>query len=252
MVAVEMSADYDGRPLKVLGELIEERKRILGESAQDAVIATGIDALVSLRALTTVAKQYIPRSDVRWGESNPKYITGTRTQNGLPMRRVVYSRYSGGQKKNKVGWQPLEVKYKGKGLKRRESQPHATRSDLRNAWKRFGAIKNRGLAKRVLGVAMNKLSTRQVPLGPARAKVRRIAESNVFIDKTGTFENYGIEIQDTLGYALAALKGGMSSVNTALEKAANKIAGRLCKVAEKKFGERIETPFPEVKNRRVS
>jgi hypothetical protein len=63
---------------------------------------------------------------------------------------------------------------------------------------------------------------------------------------------YTLNLADRLNYAVDALKGGRASVDLALKKAANKTAGILAKVAEKKFGEKISAPFPEVKGRKVS
>lgn len=46
----------DGRPAKALAKLIEQRSRWLNETAEQSCAAVMIDILVSLRALTSVAK----------------------------------------------------------------------------------------------------------------------------------------------------------------------------------------------------
>lgn len=243
MVGVTMTGTYEGKPLEVLGKLIEERKRVLGESAEDAVVATGIDALISLRALTKTAKKMIPKADVRFGREDPQYITGTRGKSiGKLFRRTLVKRWSNGRQTQTVRWQRVESMAKDR---------RATSADLTAAWKRFGKIRNRGLARRALGVAMNRLSTRNVALGQADMRLARLANASVAVVKSGTNSSFSLRISDNLGYAQQALKGGPAAVELALQKAANKVAGRLCKVAEKKFGERISTPFPEVKDRRA-
>lgn len=246
MVSVTMNANYDGQPLTVLADLIKERQRILGESAEDAVIATGIDALISLRALTRIAKAMIPKSDVRFGREKPKWIMATRGRNaGKPLRRVVVGRWRNGVKKNATHWQPASsYSFTKRG---KPKVKHATAEERTAAWNRWGRITNRGLAKRVLGLAMKQLSTRNVDLGAANARLARIAQANVRVYKTGSADRFALDIRDSLGYALAALKGGSASVDLALQRAANKIAGRLCKASEKKFGVKVETPFPEVR-----
>lgn len=242
VVRVNMTANYEGKPLAVLSDLIRQRQKYLGESAQDAVIATGIDALLSIRALTKVAKKRIPKSDVRFGREDPQYITGTRGKaTGHLFRRVVVGRWKNGAKRNLVRWQHVD----GIAKDRR-----ASAKELSAAWNRFGTINNRGLAKNALGVAMNRLSTRN-KVDPLNSRTARIAQANVGVRSYGTGNQFVLEIHDKLGYAQQALRGGSAAVDLALKRAANKIAGRLCKVAEKKFGEKIISPFPEVKKRRA-
>lgn len=237
---VEINGTYEGKPLEVLAGLIRERQRILGETAEDAVVATGIDALISLRALTKVSGKMIPKADVRFGVENPQYITGTRgSATGKLLRRTLVKRWSGGRQNQSVRWFKIEQEAK--------SRPKA---DLSAAWHRYGNIKNRGLARRALGLLMNRISTRQVALGPADARLARIAAGHVEVRRRGGRDLFVLEVVDSLGYATAALKGGPSAVELAVQRAANKIAGRLAKVADKKFGEKIPTPFPEVKKRR--
>jgi len=56
---------------------------------------------------------------------------------------------------------------------------------------------------------------------------------------------------DLLDYAKLALKGGDSAINQALMKAANKMASTINKKCEKLLlFEKLDTPFPEVKQKR--
>jgi hypothetical protein len=240
VVAVDIAADYDGAPLSVLSDLIRDRQKYLGESAADAVIATGIDALNSMRALTRVAPRTIPRRDVRWGKTDPQYLTNARGS----FRRTVVTRWRNGRRVNVIKWKKVE------GTTKR-GKPRATSADRRAAWERWGKVKNSGLARRALGIAMNRLSTRQVKDDRTNMRLARIAAANVMVRKTDTGGSFMLQIRDGLGYAVQALQGGPASIDLALKRAENKIAGRLCKVAERKFGERVATPFPEVKGRRA-
>lgn len=240
VVRVNMTANYDGKPLAVLSDLIRQRQKYLGESAADAVVATGIDALNSLRALTRVAPKTIPKKDVVFGKSDPQYMTYPRGT----YRRVVVTRWLGGKRVNIIKWQRIE------GTTKR-GKPRATSADRRAAWERWGKVRYSGLARRALGLAMNHLSTRQVKSERADMRLSRIASANVAVRKMTAGGAFVLDIRDNLGYAVQALRGGQAAIDLAMKRAANKIAGRLCRVAEKKFGERIATPFPEVRQRRA-
>lgn len=55
MALVEVTC-ADGKPIAALSKLIEERSRWLNETAEQACAACMIDVLISLRAVTKVAK----------------------------------------------------------------------------------------------------------------------------------------------------------------------------------------------------
>ena len=55
MLKVEVMTDWRGRPMEELTKLIQKRVRTLHENARDAVVATAIDVVRSLRALTRKA-----------------------------------------------------------------------------------------------------------------------------------------------------------------------------------------------------
>ena len=243
VVGVTCNATFDGKPLSVLTDLLAERQRILGESVQDAVVATGIDALVSLRALTKIAPKRIPKADVRFGETEPKYITGTKGKaTGQLFRRTLVKRWRNGRQVQLVKWQRVD----GIAKNRR-----ASAKELSAAWQAWGKINQRGLAKAALGIAMKSISTRNAA-DSVTPRALRLAHANVSVRKNGYGNMFRLVIHDSLDYAALALKGGPAAVNLALQRAANKIAGRLSKVAEKRLGEKIPTPFPEVLQRRAS
>ena len=243
-IAIEAAATYEGgKPLEVLGQLLKQREQLLGESSKDACVATGIIALRALRAQTKTAPKRIPKADIRWGNSDPRYITSTKGKTaGKLLRRTVVSRYRNGQKVNLVKWQVVE----GEAKTRR-----ASAADLSAAWRRYGAINRRGLAKTALGIAMGKLGTWKAPTISNR-KINDSAAANVAVRETSSGQTFTLEITDALRYAQDALKGGAAAIDLALKKASNHIAGRLSRVAAAKLGAKIPTPFPEVKGRRVA
>ena len=55
MILPEGKCTYEGKPIEVLESLIEKRKELLGEAYRDAITATAITVLKSLRADTRLA-----------------------------------------------------------------------------------------------------------------------------------------------------------------------------------------------------
>ena len=240
MVKVTCNATYYGKPLAVLSDLIRQRQKYLGESSKDAVIATGIDALVSIRRITRTAKKMLPKSAVKFAPHKPKYITAKYGKNaGKPLRRTLVKRYKNNALKTIVKWFPLETK-------------KATKADREAAYRKWGKISRHGLSKWTFGVLMHGLSTKNnIPehvQSATKAIARKMAKSVTLESPT----RLTLNLTNALNYARQSVKGGQAGIDLALKKAANKIAGRLCKVAEKKFGERVQTPFPEVRKRRAS
>ena len=111
-------------------------------------------------------------------------------------------------------------------------------------------IKNHGaLAKNALGVAMSKAGQAGNGLeGSGTSKT--IASTAAKVDVNETENSYSMSMEDELQYATDAMNGGESAVQLALMKAANKMAGRLQKVAETTLDDEIGIPFPEVRQRR--
>lgn len=127
---------------------------------RSALRSATIDLVKSLRAQTRKAPKVVPRADVRWGESDPKYITG---RDGRQFRRVVVSRWSSGSRKQYVHWQLVQKKYRTRmGMRNGNWQgivkaSEATPAMLREARNRFGGIRQWGLAKKSWGWFMKSL-----------------------------------------------------------------------------------------------
>ena len=73
------------------------------------------------------------------------------------------------------------------------------------------------------------------------------------VRKNGESGKYTLTLFDNLNYAIAAIKGGKATIDTQMKKAANKIVSIINqKLKSKKFlgVEKLETPFPEVRQRK--
>ena len=114
-----------------------------------------------------------------------------------------------------------------------------------------------GLAKRALGVLMMKTGTKRVADAvPQRvtAKAKQLTESREVIAKNQTGGKYALVVNDNLRYALAAIKGGRTMVDTAMKKAANKTVAVINRCVGKQSGflspRKLPTPFPELTRKR--
>ncbi len=250
------------KPLSVLSELIQKRRSILGESAKDAVVATAIDALVSIRAATRTAagkKKTKPTvQDTGWYGS---FSASDRR----PCFRSGVGRYAPRIDPGKahVRWLTKGVPHMQQHVylvtpEHKEVAPYyvvcstpavAEAFEQRAAMHRIDRFGD--LAKHALGVGMAKISTRNVS-SKAGPKARATATKLAFAQSGDIGERgYFVEVTDGLDYGMDALKGGKGTVDLAIKKAANKIAGRLAKeVAGRPFAEKVETPFPEVRRRK--
>ena len=117
---------------------------------------------------------------------------------------------------------------------------------------RFGAIakRNSGLASHVLSLAMQRISTRAPAAGSIGGRAKRIGDSWVKVETTDTGDSYSVRITDNLSYAVDAVNGGDSGIETALKSAANRVNAMIRnRIGAGKFDESWRTPFPEVKRK---
>ena len=258
MIDISINGTYEGKPLAVLGDLIAARQRLLGESTQDAVVATGIDALNSLRRLTRTAYGK-KRADVDIRRVADVEFSFTRSggsvrpclrRGGVRIDAPFYNLTNRGNEKS--------AKVFFVTPKHANVRPHyvvaLSAADVKQYEARLlqkRVARHGGLARLAYSTAMVKLSTRNVAergSALARLKASRLATARTF-----TAGNvFTLEFNDSLNYARSALKGGAAAIPLALKRAANKIAGRLAQVAKRKFNATIPTPFPEVKQRRAN
>ena len=127
---------------------------------RSALRSATIDLVKSLRAQTRKAPKIVPRDDVRWGDADPKYITG---RDGRQFRRVVVARWFHGNRRQLVRWQPVENRYRTRmGMRNGNYQgivkaSEATPAMLRSARQNFGKVRQWGLAKKSWGWFMKSL-----------------------------------------------------------------------------------------------
>ena len=261
MIAPSVSMSYQGRPISVLQQLIAERQKVLGESVKDAVVATAIDALVSIRAATANAAK---RKKFKTVVEDTGWYGGFSHTDNRPCIRAGVGAYS-----QKIGLKDERVRWLVRGV-RRQADRHVYRVtpehgqvspyyvvaatpgiaaafEARAAKHRVDAFG--ALAKNALGVAMAKTSTRNVKADGSPGCIHA-ASKLAHVRTVDAGDDYAVTVTDELDYALKALKGGRGMVDVALKKAANKIAGRLAKVGGRSFAERIGTPFPEVRRKK--
>ena len=119
--------------------------------------------------------------------------------------------------------------------------------------KRYAAIAVRqmGLAITACDNVLAKTSTRPPKAPKIGRRARKTAERETFVIENIHGNVYTLDIRDNISYAQLAIRGGKASVDLALKKAANKIAGLIQhKCKNLLFEGEVETPFPEVRRRR--
>ncbi len=252
-----------GKTLQELSRLIDLRAKRLGELYMDAVIATAIDVLVSLRSDTRRATEPPEPTEItRRGDLHLSW----RGKTGVPVLRTGSTR--GPEFHGSFFFAEKGMDLKNCGVYRVVSRherirPYYVVAPSADAVKKFAAArdmrgieKKGGLAKTALGIAMAKISTRNsADDSPEAAKILGSKLSHITIygaSATGASGEFGLQYRDDLNYAVPALRSGASGIDTAMQKAANKIAGMITHAAHKAgdFEHDIPSPFPDVKRRK--
>lgn len=251
--------------LNVLNRLIGERERVLQESARDAVIATAINVLTSLRSATRSAKsrrkykiqvEAVPgvRPGFTGGRRAPRRCLRTETGDRYESDLKVRFTNNGRSLKSKL-LKVYRVIPEHESVKPylcvAESVKDAHHYEAMRTLRR---IENYGLlARSALGVAMRAISTRNVkddasPL--AEQKASTLASVQTFGGDNSP--NFTAVVNDNLDYAVAALRRGRGDVDLAFRKAANRTAGILTSHLHRlgDFSNDIASPFPNIRRRR--
>ena len=153
-----------------IADFVKALARYQRETQRDmrgALRSVTIDLCRSLRARTRRAPKVVPREDVRWGESAPRYVTGKDMQ---VFRRVVVTRWQHGKKVQKVHWQPVQLKRRSR-KNGTVSISEATPAMLREARAHYGKVRQWGLAKKSWGWFMHSLFGKSVQDENPAAKV---------------------------------------------------------------------------------
>ena len=270
---VNIKAECDLGTLEKLGEAIALRESELGEMTSDAVIATSINILRSLKARTLDAgedPEPIMFRTYKLGEVAGWY----GGKGGGPRRRVA--RQGGLHGPRLQGVYPVNLMYglKGPGevwqitlknpnvpWKRTKNKgryvllaPNSTVA-LRYAADRVRRLlkKEHGMAKYALSIAQHALSTRgDRAERPKSANAFKIAydAAQLQVKSTGYGEgSVGVSFLDDLRYSGAAA-GGDGALQNAIQLAVNSTVGRINANLRDHFStRRYPTPFPEAKKK---
>ena len=164
-VAIAFEAEVSERGIADFVKALARYQKETQRDMRGALRSATIDLVKSLRARTRKAPKIVPREDVRWGESDPRYIT----REGKEFRRVVITRWFGGKRTQQVHWQ--EVKKRSRVRRGQTVQSEATPAMLREARQRFGGIRQWGLAKKSWGWFMHALFQKSVQDENPKAKI---------------------------------------------------------------------------------
>ena len=246
----------DGRPIQELAKLIEQRSKWLKETAEQSCAACMIDVLVSLRALTLVAKP--KKSEIVMSETSytPSYTTIAKSKRQLCLR-IGRARYFPAKNERIVSttnfiygckvydWVDINNRC---WLIIAPSQKDAIEWAYEKMKKR--AQKFKGLARTALSKLMMLSGTKTAQRMDNQDAANK-AQQVTSVTKTGNGASFSITAHDMLDYAKLALRGGDAAINQALGKASNKIAATINqKCKNLLLFEKLETPFPELRSRK--
>lgn len=263
--AAVMATVGNGRTLEEFSKLIAARSKYLGETAADAVAACAIDALKSIRAATGKATKRSVSKDVEVKEDGT-LVPSFKTVGGAKKFCVRYKGKGGAEYK---GNEKVSVAANSSQISKwnvyRFTDEHGEKMykylivapDSKTAVKVAKRIKQKramrysGLAKVALTRLMRKTATVSDGGEMPDATVMRKADENTKSIAQNGGKAYSLHLEDNLGYAIAAVKGGQTGVDLALRKAMNKITATVNQRCKKILGfENLTTPFPEVRQRK--
>ena len=207
----------DGRPLSALTKLLEQRGKWLNETAEQSVRATMVDVLVSLRAITKMAKPKKEQIKLALTSLKPSFTGGKRApefclRDGktryIPSGKVRIGRASGIMHKD---FKNCQV-WRWDDFKGRKWLIVARNEKQAQNWA-YNKVKVR--AKRFKGLArlaMTKLIAKSGSANPqgenGESHVRAKAESLTKVQHMGAGNQFSISAEDLLNYAKLALIGG--------------------------------------------
>lgn len=255
----QATATFEGKPLSVLNDLIKLRSQALKESVRDATAAVGINALTSIRTTTLDARKKkkfeIKVEDTGWYAGFSKTLNTMCVRDGISpyskridgLKKVVYLTHGITKQANRHVYRVTQEKTQIEPFYVACATSQIAMDYALKATKH--RINDYGtLAKNALGVAMHKLAgtSKLEGSGKSQASASKVSRVDVH-DGDG---DYSVTITDELDYATDAVNGGESAIQTALMKAANKVAGTLKHFASSDLKDSLGTPFPEVKKRK--
>lgn len=264
--------ECEGGTLEKLAELIELRSKALQESGKDAVIATGINILTSLKASTKKAplkgrrKMYtLERTNLvaGWERRGKLRHRVVRSGDGGHVDRNVTAHCRNLAGQHYVKGERIHI-YKAQLFNENLNNTlyYAFAKDEKTVRKYIEETilarllkKESGMARYTIGIAQAKASSRPMNTPkPTGSKAFQIAHAASVLDiRVGGYNSgeASLSFHDTLKYSADALRGGAGEMNTAIMKAANKTAGLIhMAFVNKRFDQDVKTPFPEVQRKR--
>ena len=285
-----VSVSCDKGTMRALSRVLAKRTEILRESTKDAVTATAITCLVSVRSATREAQKVrkvdVERVDVFFGGfyregkgqngklhrclragtkwNSPRVLIGTMDAMSesekiapvrIPFEEVYYNCPPTTPRENQLVFRVTAEHVQSYGIYHYlvvcENAQKARDFEVERGRKRIDAYG--GLARTAFGVAMAKMSTRNSTEDMKRIKAWHLAKENAKVTMSESASDYEITFGDVLNYAVDAVRGGRSGIDVACRKAANKIAGQINHTFHRFYDtstDAIATPFPEIRRRR--
>lgn len=250
----------NGHTLEEFMKVLDQRVQYLQESSHDALTACALDILRSIRVETTIAKLSSTKTDNVKDAPNLQLSYRTDGSKKIPCLRIGKTRYVK-KPTERIVFDSLDKCAKvftwdyERGEKQKltyiivaNSINQAKRKVKEIVKKRMMAY--RGLAKRAISLLMMKTFSQSIA-----DNVNTLTE-NVAQSMTSKIERVSngmhvLSLKDDLDYALAALKHGQNSIDIAMMKASNKIVSKINMKCKNLLGfEKLETPFPEVRQRK--
>jgi hypothetical protein len=255
--------------MEVLSQLIALRQKVLKkETFRDAVVATAITALKSIRAATASAKKTaspksytVEKTDMvgGWRKIAGKFtrvaLRDGHQVDGIFPVNLAGQQYVKGERifvwrirlnNRRIPWKD--------GKNRRDrcyyvmARSAKVASDYGKSRVQRLMNKYRGTAKQAWGYAMAHLSTKPVASTVSTGKASSVARNAIQVMASTIGDEFVLTIVNNLSHARSAMR--KTNIDDCLKKAANSIAGMLRKtVLRKGFDQKIETPFPEVKKK---
>lgn len=269
--SVTITASAEGKTLQDLQRLIAVRQKALAETTSQAVTATAINILSSVRSQTLVCNPEKASGFVVVGQY-PGVEAGFRTDGGRPIRCV---RVPGGHHVNTKTINAAGRYAKGEhvdvflvqdsvssAVGHKIDRYYVIARSIDDA-KKFAALRRKKrlekfarMAKWTIGQAQSFISRGSQYAADrmtAVAKRTALAALQVSVNDSGfSSGSVSVDFADNLNYAALALKNGRASFDLAMQKAANKTAGLINHyIHQLRFdGPPVPTPFPEASRRK--
>ena len=255
-----------GQDVDAMRKVIEARSRELGFTTKESCIALVINVLRSIRADTKAANPR-EKADISISNADSRY-TPSWKRAGQHSKRVLRCGANGCEvKPSKVVWRCPKYR-KGEEIHSYEvtdrigdgktlvyilvCEDEKKASQYAKAFHKAQIMRGRNLARFVLGMAMHKVHSQENPAtGEIAEEAKRTGLRNVKASVSEQGFNSGnvhVSVSDELEYATCALRHGEGYVNTALQKALNKMTGYINhRLKDKGIGETLKIPYEELK-----